>query len=232
MTLEPGGPRDGHRFRRCRGPRNRTGSAVSRCRGRGPAPAVGAPKPRCPVASPPPKINDRLPGAARPSLLSPDCPGNPGVSMIAKRRERCGPADEAERRHVGFPVQPGEVLDRENSFLKTACSVHSATNFADVLGRLGRRPPSPLSWPRIMNAEAVVLGMHDTHYADAKWASSFPVDEPRPVTKLRVSHGAGHGPYPTFAVHGVPRTSVTLAPSGRSESRTNVSSSARTGSWE
>jgi D-alanyl-D-alanine carboxypeptidase (penicillin-binding protein 5/6) len=134
--------------------------------------------------------------------LSPDAQG-PGVSMIASDVNDAA-ADEADGA-TSVPVQPGEVLTERQ--LLNGLLVHSANNFADVLADwdAGTVP----AFVARMNAEAVVLGMHDTHYADASGLSSQSMSTAS--DQLRVAMAAMA--LPTFAVM-VSQTSVTLPIAG------------------
>jgi len=98
-------------------------------------------------------------------LVLRDHPLAPGAQgpMIA-----LGPADQAEAaaelaaNATAVPVQAGETLTERQ--LLDGLLVHSANNFADVLARWDAG--STTAFVAKMNAAAVSLGMHSTHYAD------------------------------------------------------------------
>jgi len=134
--------------------------------------------------------------------LAPTAQG-PGVSMNVDDQNEAA-ADEVAGA-TSVPVQPGEVLTERQ--LLNGLLVHSANNFADVLatwdaGSVG-------SFVARMNAMAVTLGMHETHYADTNGLSSQSMSSAG--DQLRVAMRAMA--IPTFAAV-VSQTSIVLPIAG------------------
>ncbi|HXQ75188.1 MAG TPA: hypothetical protein VN791_01735 [Acidimicrobiales bacterium] len=134
--------------------------------------------------------------------LSPTAPG-PGVSIDADDQNEAA-ADEGSGA-TSVPVQAGEVLTERQ--LLDGLLVHSANNFADVLAEwdAGGVP----AFVARMNATAVELGMHDTHYADPNGLSPQSVSTAGDQLRVAVRAMAD----PTFAAL-VAQTSIVLPIAG------------------
>jgi D-alanyl-D-alanine carboxypeptidase (penicillin-binding protein 5/6) len=134
--------------------------------------------------------------------LAPTAQG-PGVSIDANDQNEAA-ADE----NIGatsVPVQAGEVLTERQ--LLNGLLVHSANNFADVLARWDAG--SVGSFVARMNAMAVTLGMHETHYVDTNGLNAMSVSSAG--DQLRVAMRAMA--IPTFAAV-VSQTSIVLPIAG------------------
>jgi serine-type D-Ala-D-Ala carboxypeptidase (penicillin-binding protein 5/6) len=134
--------------------------------------------------------------------LAPTAQG-PGISMTADDQNEAA-ADEAAGA-TSVPVQPGEVLTERQ--LLNGLLVHSANNFADVLAQWDAG--SVATFVARMNAMAVILGMHETHYADTNGLNSQSVSSAG--DQLRVAMRAMS--IPTFAAV-VSQTSIVLPIAG------------------
>jgi D-alanyl-D-alanine carboxypeptidase (penicillin-binding protein 5/6) len=134
--------------------------------------------------------------------LSPTSQG-PGVSMNAGDQSEAA-ADESGGA-TSVPVQAGEVLTERQ--LLNGLLVHSANNFADVLANWDAG--SIAAFVAKMNAMAVTLGMHDTHYADTNGLSSQSVSTAADQLRVAIKAMA----IPTFAAV-VSQTSITLPIAG------------------
>jgi serine-type D-Ala-D-Ala carboxypeptidase (penicillin-binding protein 5/6) len=134
--------------------------------------------------------------------LSPTAQG-PGVSMDADDQNEAA-ADEDDGA-TSVPVQAGEVLTERQ--LLNGLLVHSANNFADVLAQWDAG--SVAAFVARMNAMAVTLGMHQTHYADANGLSAQSVSSAGDQLRVAVRAMA----MPTFAAV-VSQTSITLPIAG------------------
>jgi D-alanyl-D-alanine carboxypeptidase (penicillin-binding protein 5/6) len=134
--------------------------------------------------------------------LAPTAPG-PAVSMNVNDENEAA-ADEAAGA-TSVPVQPGEVLTERQ--LLNGLLVHSANNFADVLAQWDAG--SVATFVARMNATALALGMHHTHYADTNGLNAFSVSSA--ADQLRVAMAAMA--IPTFAAV-VSQTSITLPIAG------------------
>jgi len=134
--------------------------------------------------------------------LAPSAQG-PGVTMNVNDVNEAG-ADELDGA-TSVPVTPGEVLTERQ--LLDGLLVHSANNFADILATwdAGTVP----AFVARMNAEAVALGMHDTHYADTNGLSSGSVSSAGDQLRIAMKAMA----IPTFALV-VSQTSITLPIAG------------------
>jgi D-alanyl-D-alanine carboxypeptidase (penicillin-binding protein 5/6) len=134
--------------------------------------------------------------------LSPTASG-PGVTLNAGDTGEAA-LDEADGA-TSVPVQPGEVLTERQ--LLNGLLVHSANNFSDVLANwdAGSVP----AFVARMNAAAVRLGLHATHYADASGLSAQSVSTA--ADQLRMATVAMA--MPTFAAV-VSQTSITLPIAG------------------
>ncbi len=134
--------------------------------------------------------------------LSPTAQG-PGVTMTTNDQNEAAADENAGATSV--PVQAGEVLTERQ--LLNGLLVHSANNFADALanwdaGNVG-------AFVAKMNAMAVTLGMHSTHYADPNGLSSQSMSTA--ADQLRVAVKAMS--MATFAAV-VSQTSITLPIAG------------------
>lgn len=134
--------------------------------------------------------------------LSPTAQG-PGVTMNTADQNEAEADENAGATSV--PVQTGEVLTERQ--LLNGLLVHSANNFADALanwdaGNVG-------AFVARMNAMAVTLGMHNTHYADPNGLSAQSVSSA--ADQLRVAVKAMS--LPTFAAV-VSQTSIILPIAG------------------
>jgi D-alanyl-D-alanine carboxypeptidase (penicillin-binding protein 5/6) len=132
-----------------------------------------------------------------------DTAQGPGFSMSMNDEDEAAADETAGATSV--PVQAGEVLTERQ--LLNGLLVHSANNFADVLanwdaGNVG-------AFVARMNAMAVTLGMHNTHYADPDGLSSQSVSSA--ADQLQVAMKAMS--MPTFAAM-VSQTSITLPIAG------------------
>jgi serine-type D-Ala-D-Ala carboxypeptidase (penicillin-binding protein 5/6) len=134
--------------------------------------------------------------------LSPTSQG-PGVSMDANDQNEA--AIDESGGATSVPVQVGEVLTERQ--LLNGLLVHSANNFADVLANWDAGTIA--AFVARMNAMAVTLGMHHTHYADTNGLSSQSVSTA--ADQLRVAMKAMA--LPTFAAV-VSQTSITLPIAG------------------
>ncbi len=134
--------------------------------------------------------------------LSPTAQG-PGVSMNAGDQIEAAVDEDAGATSV--PVQAGEVLTERQ--LLDGLLVHSANNFADVLAAwdAGGVP----AFVARMNATAVALGMHHTHYADPNGLSAQSVSTAGDQLRVAVRAMAN----PTFAAL-VSQTSIVLPIAG------------------
>jgi D-alanyl-D-alanine carboxypeptidase (penicillin-binding protein 5/6) len=127
----------------------------------------------------------------------------PALSMTAADENEA--ADDESAGATSVPVQPGEVLTERQ--LLNGLLVHSANNFADVLAQwdAGSVP----AFVARMNATALALGMHHTHYADTNGLNPFSASTA--ADQLRVAMAAMA--IPTFAAV-VSQTSITLPIAG------------------
>jgi D-alanyl-D-alanine carboxypeptidase (penicillin-binding protein 5/6) len=134
--------------------------------------------------------------------LAPTAQG-PGVSMNANDQSEAAADENIDATSV--PVQAGEVLTERQ--LLNGLLVHSANNFADVLaqwdaGSIG-------AFVARMNAMAVTLGMHETHYADAAGLNAMSVSSASDQLRLAMRAMT----IPTFAAV-VSQTSIVLPIAG------------------
>jgi D-alanyl-D-alanine carboxypeptidase (penicillin-binding protein 5/6) len=134
--------------------------------------------------------------------LAPTAQG-PGVSMNANDQIEAAADENIDATSV--PVQAGEVLTERQ--LLNGLLVHSANNFADVLaqwdaGSIG-------AFVARMNAMAVTLGMHETHYADAAGLNAMSVSSASDQLRLAMRAMT----IPTFAAV-VSQTSIVLPIAG------------------
>jgi serine-type D-Ala-D-Ala carboxypeptidase (penicillin-binding protein 5/6) len=134
--------------------------------------------------------------------LTPTAQG-PAVSMTISDENEAAADESAGATSV--PVQPGEILTERQ--LLNGLLVHSANNFADALAIWDAG--SITAFVARMNAMAVTLDMHDTHYADTNGLSSQSVSSAGDQLRVAVKAMA----IPTFAAV-VSQTSVTLPIAG------------------
>jgi serine-type D-Ala-D-Ala carboxypeptidase (penicillin-binding protein 5/6) len=134
--------------------------------------------------------------------LAPTAQG-PGVSMTVDDQNEA--TEDEDGGATSVPVQAGEVLTERQ--LLNGLLVHSANNFADVLAIWDSG--SITAFVARMNAMAVTLGMHETHYADPNGLSSSSMSSAGDQLRIAMRAMA----IPTFAAV-VSQTSINLPIAG------------------
>jgi serine-type D-Ala-D-Ala carboxypeptidase (penicillin-binding protein 5/6) len=132
-------------------------------------------------------------------------PGAQGPEVALTQADHDEALDETSAGDTEVPVLAGETLSERQ--LLNGLMVHSANNFADVLGQwdAGSVP----AFVARMNATASRLAMHDTHYVDANGLDPHSVSTAADQLRLTMAAMA----LPTFAAV-VGQRSITLPIAG------------------